>query len=524
MIKFLKVLFSIFLIASTQIACSQSISNNSLAMLKDVDEKSFNIDTSKPTLIKFWASWCPLCLGEIPDLEKWIKDEAFKDVNLITIASPSYLSEKSEEAFKKWAKQSGLYKPDSFPIYVDPKGTHAKKWGIKVYPSWVLLDKNLNPQRIIKGSISKKQAIALINNKDADLKETEKTYFKESKTGESKIPIRTETIYLAGGCFWGVEAYFQKIPGIVDAVSGYANGNVDNPHYKLVTTGTTGFTETVKITYDIDKIGIQEILAHYFRIIDPTSLNKQGNDRGTQYRTGIYYEKPEYKEIVAKALEELQKKYSEPVVVENQQLKNFYMAEEYHQDYLIKNPNGYCHIDLSLADKPLEGVKKMKKGFDETTYVKPSDEELKKILTPEQYRVTQEEGTEFAFSHAYDNLFEPGIYVDVVSGEPLFSSDDKYNSGCGWPSFSKPIEDDNVHEKKDFKIGYPRTEVRSSAADSHLGHVFNDGPKEFGGLRYCINGASLKFIPYSEMKEAGYEDWMDKVKPISGGAKEVNKK
>lgn len=210
MIKFLKVLFSIFLIASTQIACSQSISNNSLAMLKDVDEKSFNIDTSKPTLIKFWASWCPLCLGEIPDLEKWIKDEAFKDVNLITIASPSYLSEKSEEAFKKWAKQSGLYKPDSFPIYVDPKGTHAKKWGIKVYPSWVLLDKNLNPQRIIKGSISKKQAIALINNKDADLKETEKTYFKESKTGESKIPIRTETIYLAGGCFWVLKHISKK--------------------------------------------------------------------------------------------------------------------------------------------------------------------------------------------------------------------------------------------------------------------------------------------------------------------------
>ena len=206
-----------------------------------------------------------------------------------------------------------------------------------------------------------------------------------------------------------------------------------------------------------------------------------------------------------------QKKYQQKIVVENKPLLHFYQAEEYHQDYLVKNPNGYCHIDIRKADEPLSNKTKTK-GFDPKTYRKPSDAELRKILTREQYRVTQEAGTEYAGSHQYDKFFGKGIYVDIVSGQPLFSSNDKYQSGCGWPSFTKPIEKSVITEHEDNSFNMKRIEVRSQAANSHLGHVFPDGPKDRGGLRYCINGASLKFIPYEQMEVLGYGAWKDKVK------------
>ena len=322
--------------------------------------------------------------------------------------------------------------------------------------------------------------------------------------------MNTHTIYLAGGCFWGVEAYFQRIPGVVDAVSGYANGQTENPSYEDVVRRNTGHAETVQVIYDADRLSLDDILQYYFRVIDPTSLNQQGNDRGTQYRTGVYYTNPAEQAVIAAALTREQRKHSQPVVVENLPLKHFYEAEEYHQDYLIKNPNGYCHIDIRKADEPLPGkaqpVKKepAKKGFDAASYRKPSDTELRRMLTPAQYNVTQKGGTEHAYSHAYDHLFAPGIYVDVVSGEPLFSSADKYNSGCGWPSFTRPIEKAAVTEHDDFSYNMRRTEVRSRAANSHLGHVFPDGPRDKGGLRYCINGASLRFIPLERMDAEGY--------------------
>lgn len=304
-----------------------------------------------------------------------------------------------------------------------------------------------------------------------------------------------DEIYLAGGCFWGVEGYFKKIDGVLDTTVGYANGNTENPRYEDLVYNSSGHAETLKIVYDRNRISLKEILMHFFRIIDPVSVNRQGNDRGVQYRTGIYYINDEQKEISEKFIEEEQKKYSEKIAVEVKPLEHFYDAEEEHQDYLEKHPGGYCHIDLSMADEPL---------LDGKDYKKPSDEEIKEKLTDIQYDVTQNAGTERPFTSEYDKKNDKGIYVDIVTGEPLFSSEDKYDAGCGWPSFTKPIEKDRVNYEKDNSLGMTRIEVRSSGGDSHLGHVFEDGPRDRGGLRYCINGASLRFIPFDEMEEEGY--------------------
>lgn len=302
-------------------------------------------------------------------------------------------------------------------------------------------------------------------------------------------------IYLAGGCFWGVEAYMKRIYGVVNAVSGYANGKTENPKYEDVVYRNTGHAETVRVTYDADKINLSTLLKYYFKIIDPTTLNQQGNDRGSQYRTGVYFLNEEDKKIIDQELKELQKAYTNKIVVEFESLKNFFTAEDYHQDYLKKNPNGYCHIDLSKADEII---------VDKNRYSKLTEQELREKLTTEQYNITQNANTEMSFSNEYWNFFEDGIYVDTTTGEPLFSSKDKYNSMCGWPSFTKPITPEVVtyHEDKSFNM--VRTEVKSRAGEAHLGHVFEDGPKDKGGLRFCINSASIKFIPLSDMEVEGY--------------------
>lgn len=309
------------------------------------------------------------------------------------------------------------------------------------------------------------------------------------------------TIYLAGGCFWGVEAYFRRIQGVVETVCGYANGHTEHPSYEEVCHQHTGHAETVKVVFDDAAISLTDMLRYYFRIIDPTVLNRQGNDIGRQYRTGIYFVDGADEAVIRDALVAEQQKYTAPIVVECEPLQQFYEAESYHQDYLGKNPHGYCHIDIRLADQPLDAENRVAR-----VYVRPSESEIRAKLTDEQYYVTQQNGTERPFSHAYDHLFEPGIYVDIVSGEPLFSSADKFDSGCGWPSFSRPIAREHLTAREDNSHHMRRIEVRSKVADSHLGHVFPDGPQELGGLRFCINGASLRFIPLEQMDEAGYGD------------------
>ena len=299
-------------------------------------------------------------------------------------------------------------------------------------------------------------------------------------------------IYLAGGCFWGMQEYYRRLNGVVDTKVGSANGKTESTTYGDIK--DTLHAETVKVTYDENRISLAEILFRFFDIIDPTSLNKQGNDVGTQYRTGIYYVNIEDKKQIDDIKEIVQVNYSRKIVVEIEPLKNFVLAEDYHQDYLQNNPNGYCHINPSKALK----------SFDMKKYEKYAKNILKEKLTEIQYNVTQYDETEYPGTGEYNDFYEPGIYVDIASGQPLFSSDDKFNSGCGWPSFSKPIETSSVKYRKDYKYSLERTEVRSRDASSHLGHVFEDGPDDMGGLRYCINSAALKFIPYDEMDAAGY--------------------
>ncbi len=307
-------------------------------------------------------------------------------------------------------------------------------------------------------------------------------------------------IYLAGGCFWGTEKYFSLIKGVIKTEVGYANGSTENPSYEDVCYRSTGHAETVKVVYDYTVVSLPFILELYYDVIDPTSINRQGGDRGPQYRTGIYYTDVVDKPIIEQSIANLQKKYTDPIAVEVLPLRNFYAAEEYHQGYLDKNPSGYCHIGQSKFDKAKHAV--------DVKYKKKSQEELRKVLTPLQFEVTQQSATERPFANEYDNHFEKGIYVDITTGEPLFASTDKFQSGCGWPAFSKPISKDLLTEITDKSHGMLRTEVRSRLGDSHLGHVFPDGPTEFGGMRYCINSASLRFIPKEQMEDMGYSEYL----------------
>lgn len=300
-------------------------------------------------------------------------------------------------------------------------------------------------------------------------------------------------IYLAGGCFWGLEEYFSRISGVLQTSVGYANGQVETTNYQLIK--ETDHAETVQVVYDEKVVSLREILLYYFRVIDPLSVNQQGNDRGRQYRTGIYYLEEADLPTINTVVREQELLIGRKIAVEVEKLRHYILAEDYHQDYLKKNPGGYCHIDVRDAEKPL---------IDAANYEKPSQAVLKEKLSEESYRVTQEAATEAPFSNAYDQTFEEGIYVDITTGEPLFFAKDKFASGCGWPSFIRPISKELIHYYQDLSHGMERIEVRSRSGNAHLGHVFTDGPRELGGLRYCINSASLRFIAKDEMEESGY--------------------
>ncbi|MDR1421244.1 MAG: peptide-methionine (S)-S-oxide reductase MsrA [Coriobacteriales bacterium] len=291
-----------------------------------------------------------------------------------------------------------------------------------------------------------------------------------------------KTIYLAGGCFWSVEKYVRAIGGVVATRVGYANGSVAEPSYEQVCSGTTGHAETVELTYDETALDLRDLLWLFFEIIDPLALNRQGKDVGTQYRTGVFYVDPPDGVIAQAALAELGTRYANrgAVVTQCAPLESFYEAEEYHQHYLEKHPDGYCHIDPTAY----QGIER-----------RLARAAALRSLDPVAYAVTQQGATEQPYENAYFDHFEPGVYVDAVTGKPLFSSADKFDSGCGWPAFSRPLSANVLTERPDMSHGMTRTEVLASESGSHLGHVFTDGPAESGGLRYCINSAALRFVP-----------------------------
>lgn len=315
-----------------------------------------------------------------------------------------------------------------------------------------------------------------------------------------------EKATFAGGCFWCMEPPFDGLDGVVEVVAGYTGGHKKDPSYEEVCDGDTGHTEAVQITYDPSKISYDKLLDVFWRQIDPTDAGGQFVDRGTQYRTAIFYHSEEQKMLAEKSKSALERsgRFKKPVVTEILPITEFYMAEEYHQDYYMKESLRYkSYRNHSGRERVLKGL---------WQYQRPAVDELKKRLTPLQFNVTQENGTERPFDNEYCGNKREGIYVDIVSGEVLFSSRDKFDSGTGWPSFTKPIEPGNIVEKVDEAHSMVRTEVRSRNAGSHLGHVFPDGP-EPTGLRYCINSASVRFIPKEDMEKAGYGEYMDLLIP-----------
>lgn len=310
-------------------------------------------------------------------------------------------------------------------------------------------------------------------------------------------------IYLAGGCFWGSEKYLASIPGVLSTEVGYANGTTENPSYEEVCHKNTGHAETVRVTYDPAVLSLSFLLELYFESIDPLSVNRQGGDVGSQYRTGIYFVNGPDRPVIEAALTGLEARLGKPPAIEVKPLENYYPAEDYHQKYLDKNPGGYCHIGKAQIEKAAQAL------VNPADYHAKDPAALKGSLTNLQFEVTQNSATEPPFRNEFFDSFRPGIYVDVTSGEPLFVSADKFDSGCGWPSFSKPLDPNVLREKKDMSHGMVRTEVRSRVGDAHLGHVFPDGPRETGSLRYCINSAALRFIPREEMEQEGYGAFLD---------------